>query len=65
MLVLSRKRKQSILINDSVVVTVLKIQGDHVAIGIEAPAEVPVHRKEIFEKIRRVEAARRLAGQPG
>lgn len=45
-------------------ITVLRIQGDHVAIGIEAPAEAPVHRREIYEKIRRPEAARRRVGRP-
>jgi carbon storage regulator len=56
MLVLSRKQKESIFINDNVVVTVLRIRGDQVKIGIEAPSDVPVHRKEIFEKIRGLDA---------
>ncbi len=51
MLVLSRKRTESICINDNVVVTVLRIHGDQVKIGIEAPVEVPVHRKEVYERI--------------
>ncbi len=52
MLVLSRKQKESILINENVVVTVLSIQGDRVRLGIEAPREIPVHRKEVHEAIK-------------
>jgi carbon storage regulator len=48
MLVLSRKLKESIFISDDVVVTVLKIRGSQVQLGIEAPADVPVLRREIY-----------------
>ena len=51
MLVLSRKQKQSVFINENVVVTVLSIQGDRVRLGIEAPREMPVHRREVYERI--------------
>ena len=51
MLVLSRKRGESITIGDGVTVTVLAVQGDRVKIGIVAPAEVPVHRQEIHDLI--------------
>jgi len=51
MLVLSRKSDESICINENVVVTVLSIQGDKVRLGIEAPREMPVHRKEVYERI--------------
>jgi carbon storage regulator len=51
MLVLSRKPKESIVINDNVVVTVLRIRGDKVLLGIEAPLAMPVHRQELYEKI--------------
>ena len=51
MLVLSRKLSESIVINDDIVVTVLGVQGDRVRLGIEAPGEIPVHRKELYEKI--------------
>jgi carbon storage regulator len=51
MLVLSRKPQESVCINDNVVVTVVSIQGDRVRLGIEAPREVPVHRKEVYERI--------------
>ncbi len=50
MLVLSRKQKESIFINDNVVVTVLRIQGGQVKIGIDAPNGVPVHRKEVCDR---------------
>ena len=51
MLVLSRKQKESIFIDDHIVVTVLSIQGDRVQLGIDAPREMPVHRQEVHERI--------------
>lgn len=51
MLVLSRKKNESIVIDDRIVLTVVEIRGDKVRLGIEAPREVPVHRKEIFDMI--------------
>ncbi|MBN1912625.1 MAG: carbon storage regulator CsrA [Pirellulales bacterium] len=53
MLVLSRQRDESIIINDNVVVTVVDIRGDKVRLGIEAPHEIPVHRREVYEAIQR------------
>ena len=53
MLVLSRLRDQSIIINDNVVVTIVDIRGDKVRLGIEAPSEIPVHRREVHEAILR------------
>lgn len=53
MLVLSRQRDESIIINDNVVVTIVDIRGDKVRLGIEAPQEVPVHRREVYEAIQR------------
>lgn len=52
MLVVSRKRAESICISDSVVVTVLRIRGGQVKIGIDAPRGTPVHRGELCEKAR-------------
>lgn len=52
MLVLSRKIKESIVINNNIVVSVIDIRGDKVRLGIEAPKEVPVHRKEILDKLK-------------
>ena len=51
MLVLSRKKNESIVINDSITIVVVEIRGDKVRLGIDAPKDVPVHRKEIFEVI--------------
>lgn len=56
MLVLSRKQNESIVINDDITIVVVQIRGDKVRLGIEAPKEVPVHRSEVYEAIRRSEA---------
>ena len=53
MLVLSRKKSESIVVNDSIRITVVEIRGDKVRLGIEAPKEVPVHRSEIYDAIRK------------
>jgi carbon storage regulator len=55
MLVLSRKKNESIIINDNIVVTIVDMQGDRVRLGFQAPKEVPIHRKEVFEAIKRSE----------
>jgi carbon storage regulator len=52
MLVLSRKKNESIIINDNIKITVVEIRGDKIRLGIEAPRDVPVHRQEIFEAIK-------------
>jgi carbon storage regulator len=51
MLVLSRKKNESIIINDNITVTVIEIRGDKVRLGIEAPRDVTVHRREVYEAI--------------
>lgn len=53
MLVLSRKKNESIIINDHITVTVVEIRGDKVRLGIDAPKEVTVHRREVYEAIQR------------
>ena len=53
MLVLTRKTKQSIMIGDDIEVTVVDIRGDKVRLGINAPKEISVHRKEVYDAIRR------------
>lgn len=53
MLVLSRHRDQSIVIGENVVVTIVDIRGDKVRLGIDAPSEIPVHRREVYEAIQR------------
>jgi carbon storage regulator len=51
MLVLSRKKNECIIINDNVTVTVIEIRGDKVRLGIQAPKDVTVHRREVYEAI--------------
>jgi carbon storage regulator len=55
MLVLTRKSNQSIMIGDDVEVSVLSVMGEKVRIGIQAPQEIPVFRKEIYLEIHRDE----------
>ena len=52
MLVLSRKKNESIVIRDDIIVTVVEVRGDKVRLGIDAPREVTVHRREVYEKIK-------------
>lgn len=49
MLVLSRKENESVVIDDTIVITVVEIRGDTVRLGIEAPRQVPVDREEVHE----------------
>ena len=51
MLVLSRKKLEDIVINDEITISVVEIRGDKVRIGINAPKQVPVHRKEVWVAI--------------
>ncbi len=51
MLVLSRKKNESIVINNDIRIVVVEIRGDKVRLGVEAPREVPVHRQEVYEAI--------------
>lgn len=51
MLALSRKKGEAIIINNNVEVTILEVKGDQVKIGITAPREVPVYRKEVYLQI--------------
>ncbi len=51
MLTLSRKKGESLVINNNIEVTILDIRGDQIKVGIAAPKEVPVYRKEIFLEI--------------
>ena len=57
MLVLSRKRDESIVIGDDVRVMVIEIRGDKVRLGIEAPKHVSVHREEVYDAIRKERTA--------
>ena len=56
MLVLSRKKNESIVINNDITIVVVDIRGDKVRLGVEAPKEVPVHRREVFDLIKQNEA---------
>lgn len=57
MLVLSRQVNQSIEVGDSIRIVIVRISGDKVRVGIEAPPEVPVHRSEVADRIRHQEGA--------
>ncbi len=59
MLVLSRQKDESIIIGDNVEVTIVDVRGDKVRLGISAPREIPVHRKEIYEAIQREKAQKK------
>jgi len=56
MLVLSRKKNESIVIDNDITIVVVEIRGDKVRLGVEAPKEVPVHRREVYDAIKRTEA---------
>ena len=51
MLVMTRKRDESILVDGNIEITVVEIRGDKVRLGVRAPKEVPVHRREVYESI--------------
>lgn len=56
MLVLSRKRNESVVINDQIVVTVIEVRGDKVRLGIQLPRDVSIHRSEVMAVIQREQA---------
>lgn len=64
MLALSRKKGESIIIDNNVEITVLEIKGDQIKLGIKAPKSVPVYRKEIFVQIQE-ENMNAFAGEAG
>ena len=51
MLALSRKKNEAIIINNNIEISILEVKGDQVKIGINAPKEVPVYRKEVYMQI--------------
>ncbi len=59
MLVLSRQRDETITIGDDIEITVVDIRGDKVRLGITAPRQIEVHRKEVYEAIQRKKAQAR------
>lgn len=57
MLALSRKKGESLIINNNVEITILEIKGDQVKVGIAAPKEVPIYRKEVYVQIQEANKA--------
>ena len=64
MLVLSRKVNENIVIDGRIVVKVVRTEGNFVKLGIEAPADVPVHRQEIYDEIQKSNQAALTIGRP-
>jgi len=62
MLVLSRKRDESIIIGDDVIITVVDIKGEQVKLGVTAPQNVSIHRKEVYESIQQENQAAARSG---
>jgi carbon storage regulator len=62
MLVLSRKKNESIVVDDRIVNTVVEVRGDKVRLGIQAPRDVPVHRSEVYEMLKAQQAASQVVG---
>jgi len=59
MLVLSRQRDESIMIGDDVQIVIVDVRGDKVRLGITAPREIPVHRREIYDAIQQEKATKK------
>jgi len=59
MLVLSRKKNESIVIDNDIKIVVVEIRGDKVRLGIEAPREVPVHRREVYDAIQKSDSVQK------
>ena len=60
MLVLTRKKNETIVIGENIIVMVVDVRHDKVRLGIDAPAEVTVHRREVYEAIKRSEGAKEV-----
>jgi len=63
MLVLSRQRDETIMIGDDIQITVVDVRGEKVRLGITAPPHIPVHRKEVYDSIKREGEAHGQAGK--
>jgi len=64
MLILSRKINESIVIDGRITVKIVRVEGDVVKLGVEAPADVPVHRQEVYEEIQRNNREALTQGRP-
>ena len=64
MLVLSRQKDESIMIGDNVEITIVDVRGDKVRLGIAAPRDIPVHRKEVYEAIQREKSEQKKSEKP-
>ncbi|MBR5422102.1 MAG: carbon storage regulator CsrA [Lachnospiraceae bacterium] len=51
MLALSRKKGEALVLNNNIELTILEVKGDQVKLGIKAPREIPIYRKEVYEQI--------------
>ena len=63
MLILSRQKDESIMVGDDVEITIVDVKGDKVRLGITAPKEIPVHRKEVWDAIQREKKEAQEASQ--
>ncbi len=62
MLVLTRRKDESIMIGDDVEITIVDIRGDNIRLGITAPKTIPVHRREVYEAIQREKSEKKRDG---
>jgi carbon storage regulator len=65
MLILTRKVGETLMIGDEVEVTILSLKGNQVRIGVNAPKDVPVHREEIYDRIKREQAGNEVGNEAG
>jgi carbon storage regulator len=64
MLILSRKPNESVIIDGRIVVRVMRVEGDIVKLGIQAPPDVPIHRQEVYEEIQKSNREALTSGRP-
>jgi carbon storage regulator len=64
MLVLSRQRDESIMIGDNIEITIVDVRGDKVRLGINAPRDVSVHRREVYDAIQKEKSEKEKRNTP-